>query len=269
MSFYGDRFIFDGVPCEEFGLMLYNVGSTQQNATTFASNSDFVEDRIFRRYDSLFYGTSQNGQLSFSLVFGLDPDKVNVGLYFDRYDFEKIASWLTGRDGYKWLQIGDDTEGYFRYYCKISDLKVIQAGLYPQCYSCTVTCNSPFAFMPEKTFSYDIANSETIIFHNRSTSNMYYYPKVELVLGGCTNFSIVNKTDNNRETALTDIPAAYAVATVTFDNQNQILTSSHGDNLYPCFNKKFFRLVRGDNVLSVTGTGTLRLICEFPVNVGG
>lgn len=46
MSFYGDRFIFDGIPCEEFGLMLYDIGSTGQQPTSFASNSDFMEDRM-------------------------------------------------------------------------------------------------------------------------------------------------------------------------------------------------------------------------------
>ena len=60
MSFYGDRFIFDGIPCEEFGLILYDVGWSKQDVTGFASDSEFSEDRIARRYDPLFYGVSQN-----------------------------------------------------------------------------------------------------------------------------------------------------------------------------------------------------------------
>jgi len=68
MSFYGDRFIFDGIPCEEFGLMLYDVGSTGQQPTSFASNSDFMEDRINARYDPLFYGIRRNSQLNFQMM---------------------------------------------------------------------------------------------------------------------------------------------------------------------------------------------------------
>lgn len=69
--------------------------------------------------------------------------------------------------------------------------------------------------------------------------------------------------------AFTDIPAGFANAVISIDNQNQIITSSTGDNLYPYFNKKFFRLARGDNRLKITGTGKLKILCSFPVNVGG
>ena len=269
MSFYGNRFIFDGVPCEQFGLILYDVGSAKHSATSFASNSDFMEDRITTRYDPLFYGVKRNGQLTFTMTFGLDPHKVGEGLYFDRWDMEKIASWLTGKDGYRWLIIGDQDESYFRYRCRISDLKIVEAGIYPQCMSCSVSCDSPYAYMPEQVFSYTISGTEEILFRNRSTHNGFYRPELEIAIDGTDSFSIVNQSDANRELAFSDIPAAYSHATIRIDNQNQIITSSTGDNLYPFFNKRFFRLVRGDNHLTVTGTGTLKIICAFPVNVGG
>lgn len=269
MSFYGDRFIFDGTPCEEFGLILYDVGSAKQSQTSFAADGNFAEDRIGRRYDPLFYGAKINGQLSFSLTFGLDPDKVTYGLYLDRWDMEKISSWLTGKSGYRWLSVGDEDEGYFRYHCRISDLKVVQAGLYPQCMTCTVTCDSPYAYMPVQEYEFNISGTSEITFHNRSTHNGWYYPKTEITLAGATSFSIENISDGGRVFAFTSIPAAFANATISIDNQNQVITSSTGDNLYPYCNKKFFRLVRGDNQLKITGTGTLKLICEFPVNVGG
>lgn len=269
MSFYGDRFIFDGIPCEEFGLMLYDIGSTRQQPTSFASNSDFMEDRIGTRYDPLFYGIRRNSQLNFQMTFGLDPEKVNAGVYFDRWDMEKIASWLTGRDGYKWLVIGNEDEGHFRYRCRISDLKIVEAGIYPQCMSCSVTCDSPYAYLPEETFTYEVSGSLELVFHNRSTHNGWYCPKVELTLSGAPSFSIQNDSDGGRISAFTDIPAGFANAVISIDNQNQIITSSTGDNLYPYFNKKFFRLARGDNRLKITGTGKLKILCSFPVNVGG
>lgn len=269
MSFYGDRFIFDGTPCEEFGLILYDVGSSKQSETSFASNSEFTEDRIARRFDPLFYGTTQNGQLSFPLVFGINPQLAGAGAYFDRWDFEKIASWLTGRDAYKWLEIGDSADCHYRYRCRISDLKVVLAGLYPQVFSCTVTCDSPFAYLPEKIFQYTSTGTLEFMFRNRSTYNGFYKPVVEITLSGAQNFSITNHSDADRVFAFTNIPAAYATAKITVDNQNQVITSSNGDNLYPCFNKKYFRLVRGDNHLAISGTGSLRIICNFPVNVGG
>lgn len=269
MSFYGDRFIFDGTPCEAFGLILYELDSNKQAQSSFVTGGEFSEDRINRRYDPLFYGAKLNGQLTFSMTFGLDPKKVSYGLYFDRWDMEKIASWLTGKNGYRWLEIGDEDEGYFRYRCKISDLKIVQAGLYPQCMSCTVTCDSPYAYMPEQEYIFNVSGTSDFVFHNRSTHNGWYYPKVEITLNGSSAFSIENLSDENRIFSFTSIPAGFANATIYVDNQNQIIISSSGDNLYPYCNKKFFRLVRGDNHLKITGTGKLKLICEFPVNVGG
>ena len=105
--------------------------------------------------------------------------------------------------------------------------------------------------------------------HNRSTHNGWYCPKVELTLSGASSFSIQNDSDGGRISAFTDIPAGFANAVISIDNQNQIITSSTGDNLYPYFNKKFFRLARGDNRLKITGTGKLKILCSFPVNVGG
>ena len=48
-----------------------------------------------------------------------------------------------------------------------------------------------------------------------------------------------------------------------------IMTDANGTNLYPYWNKKTFRLQRGDNNLTITGNGTVSILTEFPVNVGG
>ena len=132
-----------------------------------------------------------------------------------------------------------------------------------------MTCDSPFAYLPTQTYEYQCSGELKLAFHNRSTYNGFYYPKLEIALNGLQAFAITNASDNNRKFEFSNIPAAYASATVMIDNRNQVIVSSNGDNLYPCFNKKYFRLVRGDNDLLVSGTGVLRIICDFPVNVGG
>ena len=62
MAFWGTEFIFDGIPCSEYGLMVYHFGSEGQDDVTFQSG-EIIEDRIPYRYDSLIYGLVQNGSL--------------------------------------------------------------------------------------------------------------------------------------------------------------------------------------------------------------
>lgn len=264
--FYGDRFIFDGVSCEEYGLMLYNVGSAKQSQTSFASNSDFSEDRIARRYDPLFYGVTINTPMSFPMTFGLNPDLVDQRKYLDRWDFERIASWLTGLDGYRWLEIIDAGLEHVRYKCRITDLQIVEAGIYPQVMSCKVTCDSPFAYLATEEFTLSEGDS---ILKNRSTYNGMYYPKMEIGMNGESSVTITNNTTGD-EFTLSSVPSSFQNATYYVDNQNQIITMSTLDNPYPYFSSKhFIGLKRGDNNITITGDCSVKFICDFPVNVGG
>lgn len=45
MAFWGTEFIFDDIPCSEFGLMVYHFGSSGQEDVSF-QNGEIVEDGI-------------------------------------------------------------------------------------------------------------------------------------------------------------------------------------------------------------------------------
>lgn len=94
--------------------------------------------------------------------------------------------------------------------------------------------------------------------------------KVQNLLGAINELSITiqNATDNNRTFAFTQLPDNNSLI-IYIDNQNQVITNSMDINMYPCFNMKFLRLVRGDNILKITGDADIKFICEFPVNIGG
>jgi len=104
MAFYGCEFIFDGVSCSQYGLKVYDFGGTGQSDVTMQSG-DIVEDRIARRYDALTYGLTQNKALNFSLVFGPNEESLDAASPMDRYDIQRISSWLTGHKERKWLSI--------------------------------------------------------------------------------------------------------------------------------------------------------------------
>ena len=85
---------------------------------------------------------------------------------------------------------------------------------------------------------------------------------------GGDDISIQNLSDNNRTFQFKGLPGGRSL-TIYVDNKNQVITNSLDLNLYPYFNMKFMRLVKGDNLLKITGNAEVKFICEFPVNIGG
>lgn len=263
MSFYGSQFTFDGIPCSDYDLMLYDVGSSNENGQ-FASTK-IIEDRIARRYTPLHYGITQNTPLTFTLIFGVNPERIDQNRHLDRLEMGIIASWLTGHDTYKYLEIVQPDMDIIRYKCIITNLESVTYGKIPWAFKCEVTCDSPYAYMLPSKSLFTIDGNHTVKFRCPASCK-YYYPKLNISLKSGNFFSIVNHSDNDREFLFTSLPAS--PMDITVDNENEIITNSKQLNLYDCFNFKFFRLVKGCNNLEFKGNAAVEFICEFPLNIG-
>lgn len=266
MAFWGTEFVFNGIPCSEYGLMVYHFGTEGQEDVNF-QGGEIVEDRIPGRYDALTYGLVQNTSLKYTLVFGANMESMDANSSLDRFDVEAIAAWLTGHKARKWLIISQSDMEPFRYKCYISELKLITYGDMPWAFSCRVSCDSPFAYRMPEEYSYSINGETTVRLFNRSSINDYYKPNMVISITG-GNLSIQNLSDENRTFAFTNIPAGNHLE-IYIDNKNQVITNNLDLNLYPYFNMKFMRLIRGDNMLKIKGKATVKFVCEFPVNIGG
>lgn len=266
MAFYGCSFVFDGIPCEEHGLMIYSFGAKNQGDVSFKTGS-MIEERIPGRYDSIDYGIEMNEPLEFVLVFGANMESIDANEPLDRFEVENIAQWLTGHSERKWLSIIQEDMADCRFKCYIKDLVLLTEGEYPWAFSCTVSCDSPYAYTFPKEYCYDILGEKEIRFYNRSSHNGYYSPKIEIAMPEGGNISIENKTDNSRIFSFTGLPKNNLV--IIIDNKNGIITNNLDLNLYEYFNMKFFRLLRGENRLIIKGNCTVKFVCEFPVNIGG
>lgn len=267
MAFWGNEFIFDGIPCSEFGLMVYHFGSNGQDDVNF-QNGDIIEDRIPSRYDALTYGLVQNQSLEYTLVFGANMESLDKNSSLDRYDVEAIAAWLTGHSVRKWLVISQTDMESFRYKCMISELRLITYGDMPWAFSCKVSCDSPFAYTMPEEFTYSVNGESQVRLFNRSSYNGFYRPKMEIAVYNDRTLSIQNLSDGNRLFQFSELPGGNSLI-IYMDNKNQVITNNMDLNLYPYFNMKFMRLVRGDNILKLTGRAEIKFICEFPVNIGG
>jgi hypothetical protein len=59
MAFYGYSFTYNGVSCDEYNLMLYDVGGEGQDNGQFITREP-VEERLARNYQPLYYGSIFN-----------------------------------------------------------------------------------------------------------------------------------------------------------------------------------------------------------------
>jgi phage-related protein len=248
--------------------MLYDFGSPQDAGGSFTSSGNLIEDRIARRYRSFYYGALQDKPLEFSFIFGANTRRIDANQSLDRWDMEAISSWLTGRNGYKWLEIEQPDLETVRYHCIVKELKFMTVGWTPWAFECRVVCDSPYGYTFPEEYEYKVMESQDIPFYNRSTHNGFYYPKMQLYLFGSSFVNIVNHSDGDRLFSLTDLPNGSTLE-VEIDNENGVITNNRAVNLYPNFNFNFMRFVRGDNRLSITGSCNVDFICEFPVDIGG
>lgn len=267
MSFDGNEFIFDGISSREFGLTLYSqFANASQDETVFASNIKVSEDRPFRKYYSYCYGGSYEDSLEFTLVFGVDETRRALDQEYDRWEMQRIASWLTGHRQYKWLQIIQDDLSRVRYHCMISDLSCIEISGYHWGYQCKVICDSPYGFLLPETYHYDVSGSLDLTFKNRSSINDFYRPQMSIQMQS-GDLSIINHADHDREFSLKGVPSSSG--TIFVDHDLQIISCEASINLYPYWNKRFLRLVPGENSITISGNGSVDFLCSFPVNVGG
>lgn len=267
MAFWGTEFTFNGVPCSAYGLMVYHFGSNGQEDVSF-QNGEIVEDRIPGRYDALTYGLVQNQSLEYTLVFGANMDAIDAGSSLDRYEVEAITLWLTGHRERKWLTIFQDDMEAFRYRCYLSELKLITYGDMPWAFSCKVSCDSPFAYTLPETYTCTVNGEADFDLFNRSSYSGFYKPYITITLQGGDSISIKNLSDNGRVFAFSGLPSPGSME-IYVDNHNQIITNSMDLNLYPYFNMRFLRLIRGNNRLQLSGNAVVTFTCAFPVNIGG
>lgn len=276
MAFWGHSFVFNEIPCEDFDLMMYDFGSASQSQGSFAGGATIVESHVPRKWKPYFYGTKIEGKLSFTMIFGVNIKRLDEEKYLDRYEMEAIASWLTGHKKYMWLEIEQDDMRYYRYHCMITNLAMVEYGNIPWAFQATVECDGPYAYLYPQEFRFDVESGETeISIFNESSHNGYYYPLLYIVFGDNkpTQITITNNSDNDRETAIgsEEKPIPTTISRIDMDNDHCILSCAEGLNLYQHFNFKFFRLLRGQNNLTVKTDAavTLSFVCEFPVNIGG
>ena len=281
MGFYGKHFSYNGISCDEFGLALYDIGEAGQGSSTFiASSGEIIEDWIPLKHSSYFYGVRQNTPLTFTMVFGVDPEikkskpLVTPDDFLDRWEINRINNWLTAHtDSRKWLEIEQPDTEYLRYYCTITDLQLITHGWYPWAYQCTVSCDSAYAYTYPYKFRYSVGTSsasetKTVFLRSRSNINELYYPDMIITPKKKERILIQNLAVEDKSFIMN--PSKYVSGmTINISGDTEVISCSEEWDMYEGFNFNFVPLTPGNNKLKLQGCFDVEFICEFPVNPGG
>lgn len=271
MLFQTYYFLFDNIPCTEYGLMLYDIENSSESEGILSTKTKIIEDRIPNRIAPLHYACIEDEPLEFELIFGLDQERLDRGYQLDRADMEAVARWLTGHKEYKWLEIEQQDMSLVRYRCIISDLRYIPYGSINFAFKCTVRCDSGYGYMHPQRFVYDARNQllSDITIYNQSTLRDYYYPKITIESLNTTNTKILNITDDFRNFGFSNLPST--VNKIHIDNSNGVITANENINVYPYidYNFNLFRLKQGINKLVINKGCIVTIECEFPIKIGG
>lgn len=266
MSYFGRSFVFDGIACETYDLMMYDVGN-QDEDIIFKGDMKIQEETVGDRWKPYFFGTKHGDKLEFDLVFGVSERRIDEGKFLDRWELAEVSAWLIGHDNYKWLYIDQPDANLYGYRCILTDMEVTQYGSVPWAIKVHVICDSSYAYLELKNITYNVSGTREITVYNESSLNTPYYPVIEYTRTGGSSFSVKNAQDNNRGPEITGIPNS--VSSITVDNERCVVDNNQSVNLYPGFNFQFLRLARGYNTITITGQGTVNIKCEYPINVGG
>ena len=289
MSFLAETFVFDGHSCEEFGLMLGYIGQGGDDSSKFASGPTIVEQQVNRLWKPYFYGVTRPNKLTFQMQLVMAPCVTVNGVsterdsdaFLSRQQIADVTRWLTSPNSYRWLEIiqpdmYDDSavvKPLYRYRCMITELELNFINDKPCGFAATVTCDSPYAYLPEARTEIDLRANESVSLQvtNQSTMEQLYYPFIQIRFArGAGNISIENTTTGQILT-FNNLPTD--IVRINIDNERRILTSDTNANLYSYCNFGFIGLARGQNDIIFTN-GSLEsdvraaIICNYPVDIG-
>lgn len=280
--FYGCELTFDGKSCTDFGLMLYDFSSNRQEDVSLASPGEMITDHVPGRYDTYLYGIDQSKQLEYKLILCAGSERANAHNFYTRSEIANIAKWLCGHQKWKWLSIDQPDMTQYQFRCMVTSMTILTSNAVPWAFEFTVCCDSPYAYKLVTWSTEDAGVHPELFSLVRSDSyHGYLYPVLEIFLSGSglSNFTLTNASDTARQFKFTDLPNFVTKLRVDCDKQtitaysgeeahDAVVDSETGDvitpavastltelstNVFPYFNKQFFRLKDGSNVCTLSG----------------
>ena len=240
------EFCYNGLYSSDFGI--YNVSlDNGLFSEPFLAPKAIIETKI-RGNDKPYFSGVEYEPLKFTLSFAF----ANA---WDDAKIREVARWLN-QDYYKPLWFSENPSRIF--YCMIVDeTELVHNGLKQGYIKLNVRCDSPYTYSPVLTLGtidYSLnSGTQTLEFVN--DGDLVLKPEMWIKKVGNGDITIVNKTNGNKMFKLSSLING---ETVFIDNERQhIETDVPNEYRFSNFNNTYLQLVRGKNVLEITGACTL------------
>lgn len=258
------RIEYDGISSEDYGIIVARTSGLPSYHSGIITNP---QTQKILGIDSLFlYGNDKT-----PFTFDLELYKETMWTIQDR---KNVSAWLY-KNTFKDLIFlhesatpasGDEYEDIIYNCMPIGKPEAIDYG---GMYGLKIQFQNrlPYPTTEEKVQTFDLSSNTTttnITVINYSNLNEYI-DDIEVaftLVGDSTGIKFVNTSDSNREFEFTELSTE---ETVTVDNLYGDIVSNTGLNRYPKFNKNWFRLTTGNNVITVTGKCLLTITAKYPI----
>lgn len=261
MSFNSLHFEFDGRKSTEFPIYIVQINSGMSE-TPIGGSKQMNYDKV-PYSDDIYYYNTELSNMTFSIV--ISPlDKV----WTEDLKYQ-LFGWLGSRQPKIFKT--SDFMGKLCYCICTNPLNLVTNSNNQGYIELEFEATTPYWLSDIITIQNDLTNiSIPYIFNIDSvfnirdpkTNQFYYYPTLEFELvGTSTSFTIQNLSDGGRITSFTGLNT---LEYINVDNKMRQIESSTGNYRLQNFNKNWFRLVRGRNILKISEKCKYKITCQYP-----
>ena len=250
MLINSDSFIYNGVSCKDFGLILGNVNG---NSYQVGINQEVIFAKEYNN-DRINYFGRDKKPMQFKLsVFQKDGRPLTVE------ERSNIMAWLYG-NRFCGLAFEDNLD--IVYSCMpIGRIEEIDyGGLFG--FTIEFVCEFPYATTRAVKMYFDCMDNKNFSVFNKSNLDAFYYDtEIELVANS-TDILIRNLSDGNSEFAFNDLEIGEKI--YVHNGRREIVSSLFKNRFYN-FNREWIRLVYGINYFEVEGDCSIEIKAKFPI----
>lgn len=264
MSFTKEYFIIDGKKSSDIGVKGVSLVRTDSEINRkVIGDRNILKDIIKNRNIPYFYGVTED-TIKFDLKFSLLDEELTDDTMFE---LNTIFA--------KKYPIPFESMDYpgITFFVICTNITQVTYGSYKGWLQTTVESIAPFGFSmvnDPKDFS-DLTSPETFeiyakfnVMHPKYMS-YYYFPKLLIDMkGSATSITLANLSDGNRQFTFTGLNVGESLKV---DNDLKSIESSTGLHRISNFNKNWFRLCMGRNLISINQPAIIEFQCMLPVYI--
>ena len=265
--FVNSNFIFNDTSSTEMGVMLIRESSESSIIQKFSPDKATYKDRPRYRDSKTFYYGSDKQILTLTIKISKIPTNNQEDMIFSYNDRVNLMKWLCPDNQFHPLISADYPDTIFW----IQFIKTSFTNYFSNQGFITLEAESylPYPTSPLSYREFNLeSNTTSTIIEVSNISNVVspYMPIIEFTLCGTnTSFKIINHTNGG---AVFDFGNALTIGeTIIVNNETMEIISDKSTERISAFNMGFLKLIYGDNQLEVFGACTLRILCQFPMQI--